>query len=530
KRNLIYKEDNVVNWCPTCASCVADMELKLVETTEKQHSIDIKIDTTITTLIFTQPEMFLGATGIGITKSHENYNILVGQNIWIPILNKKLKIYEVSLRSDINFNKNLRLIVPSYNVDDFNFAKKNKISIEKIYEDNGTIKFNCSSFSIKDIRSFIIKQLKKENINYSFEKFGQGKMIHSLCDTTIVPLIKSQWYMKMYKMEPKAREVFDKNKTLFSHDFWKKGHLGVLNNIVDSALPNKEKWWEGACVGVAQGYSSNKDWVISRQNWWGQPIPVWYCNDCMEMIVDSKEPVKCTSCQSLNIYRDKDVLDVWFSCALWPISVNPFDARGHFVDISIMGSDIFYFWVASSNMICQEIYGKEAFKKAFVHGLLCDKDGKKMSKSLGNVISMENIIDKYGAETLRSFVFGLMEKNSGTQWLKAGNNDISDANINVNKIYKKLIEITYEKGESSCDEIKELKNSVSTKIDEMRIGEAYNLVLIFINNYSLNKIILNEKSYLELLLILHPFHPFISNYIYKSQLNGKKCLSEIYFI
>ena len=306
--------------------------------------------------------------------------------------------------------------------------------------------------------------------------------------------------------------------------------MGVLNNIVDSALPNKEKWWEGACVGVAQGYSSNKDWVISRQNWWGQPIPVWYCNDCMEMIVDSKEPVKCTSCQSLNIYRDKDVLDVWFSCALWPISVNPFDARGHFVDISIMGSDIFYFWVASSNMICQEIYGKEAFKKAFVHGLLCDKDGKKMSKSLGNVISMENIIDKYGAETLRSFVFGLMEKNSGTQWLKAGNNDISDANINVNKIYKKLIEITYEKGESSCDEIKELKNSVSTKIDEMRIGEAYNLVLIFINNYSLNKIILNEKSYLELLLILHPFHPFISNYIYKSQLNGKKCLSEIYFI
>ncbi len=530
-KGLVYRDNNVVNWCPRCSSCIADMELKLSETTERRYYIDIKTEDAIrASLVFIQPELLLGTVGIGITKKHPLYSKLLGQKTRLPFIDKLVKIYEVPERKDSIFDYTLRLIVPSYNSDDFIFAKNHEFTIENIYTEEGTVFFNNYEYDIDEIRKLIVTNLKTPAINCRTEEFGQGRMYHSLCNTPILPLVKNQWYMKMHQMEPKARQLLQNNQIYFSNNFWKNEHLNVLNDIKNAALPEKEKWWEGACVGVAQGYSSNKDWVISRQNWWGQKVPAWHCKECGHIMISTDEIYACEICNSKNIIPDQDVLDVWFSCALWPISVNPFSKRTHFVDISVMGSDIFYFWVASSNMICLEIYESKAFKNAFVHGLLCDEKGKKMSKSLGNVISMKGILEEYGAETLRAFVFTLMKNNSGSQWLHAGQDSIITANKTAIKVFKLLNNI-FAPTCSSCNSekvadsqlINDLENKLQHLLENMDVGTAYEIMVSFIEkNHNFTK-----KQKLQLLKIIHPFHPFITNYFYKKQFHGTTCLSEI---
>ncbi len=530
KRDLIYREDNLVNWCPMCSSCVADMELTLTESMEQRHFINVEsADGINASLMFIQPIMLLGAIGLGVTKSNAKFKKLVGKTFWLPILNKSVRVYEVQDEKRKFYNQNLRLIVPSYNSNDLFFAKKNNIVFNNIFDDCCSVSYDGNKYSGEEANRLIVNKLKSLNIGYKSEKFSQGRMHHALCGSAVYPLVKPQWYLKMHKMEPSAREICENNKTLFSDVSWRDRHIAVLNNIRDSSLPDKEKWWEGACVGVAQGYSSNKDWVISRQNWWGQPVPVWYCVKCGHTMVSTKNIYSCEICNAREVTPDSDVLDVWFSCALWPISVNPFGLRGHFVDIGVMGSDIFYFWVASSNMICNELYGQQAFKKAYTHGLLCDENGKKMSKSLGNVISLSNIINEYGAETLRVFVYKLMFNNSGAEWLKAGQSDIHSAHqfaVNLfDKLNKKrLNKVNSNRGKTNSI-LSHFQEAVNNRINCMKIGEAYNEICDFINSESFSDCSFSDEQYVELLKTIHPFHPFISNYIYASRLGGQICLS-----
>lgn len=533
ERDLVYKEEGVVNWCPHCESCIADMELSLEETQEKLHKLTLNLpDIFEVELVFVQPELLLGAIGIGITKSNPYFEQLLNSSITVPIINKSLKVYKVEQRNDESFDDKLRLIVPGYNHDDFSFAQNNKLKTHNIYTDQGKVDYRGTLYSIDEVRTKILSDLEALP-NFSFTTFGQGRARHSLCKTHVHPMIKPQWYMRMHKMEPKARELFEKNNMKFSGEFWQQGHEKVLENIHRASTPEQEKWWEGACVGVAQGYSSNKDWVISRQNWWGQDIPILQCKDCGHVMVDSPDGQhKCDVCNSSKLEQDPDVLDVWFSCAIWPDSVNPFGLKGNFSDLAVMGHDIFYFWVASANMIFMELYDQPAFKNVFVHGLLCDSEGKKMSKSLGNVISMKNIIDEYGTETLRAFVYSLMESNSNSEWLCAGQAEIAAAHETVLNAQRQLASFAdrtddAEQENSSLSQfIAEQAQEIAALLDEMRPGEAHKRVIDLLSSARLTEQHFSREQFLALLKVVHPFHPLMSNHLYISCLGGENCISE----
>lgn len=532
EKGLVYREKSVVNWCPCCGSCVSDMELSLEETKEKLYRIMVDTKAGKLTLLFVQPELLLGSVAIGITSQHENFKDLVGSTILNPLTSEKHRIYEVTTRKNSDFDNTLRLIVPSYNADDMSFALKNNLDFHNIYNDNGDVLFNNNLLSIEDVRNNIVDVLNSSSKTLDFKEFGQGRAYHSLCKTMVYPMVKPQWYMRMNRMEHHARELLENNNIKFSDIYWQKAHEAVLDNIRSTALPDREKWWEGACVGVAQGYSSNKDWVISRQNWWGQPVPAWYCEDCGHIMVGHEKDDRCEICNSTKLSADNDVLDVWFSCAMWPISVNPFGLRGSFTDVSVMGQDIFYFWVSSANMICGELYDQPAFKNAYVHGLLCDKNGKKMSKSLGNVISMKDIIAKYGSETLRTFVYHLMYQNAGSPWLKADHEDIDHANASLIDIYSELLDKSNNLGDADASfitlekSLDTLDENIGSHIDSMHIGEAYRSLVEYINSISFKNKRFTHNQYFRLLKLIHPFHPFITNYLYHTCLGGEGCLSE----
>lgn len=536
ERGLVYREESVVNWCPHCGSCVSDMELNLAETMEKVYRVSLDVASAgRVSLIFVQPELLLGAVAVGITNQHPRFAELIGKIVRLPLTGKPVKVIEVAPRLNSLFDAELRLVVPTYNFDDFKLAQANDLPIRNIYDNDGCVELKGAHHTIEDVRCLIVTELEKHD-GYGFTEFGQGRAYHALCGTLVLPMVKSQWYMRMHKMEPKARELLESGRLRFSGESWRKGHTDVLDNIRTSILPEKQKWWEGACVGVAQGYSSNKDWVISRQNWWGQPLPILHCKDCghaMPMRSDSDQ--RCDICNSTKLVPDQDVLDVWFSCAIWPISVNPFSLKGVFSDVAVMGQDIFYFWVASANMICMELYGQPAFKNMLVHGLLCDSNGKKMSKSLGNVISMQDILDKYGAETLRAFVYGVMKGNADSQWLLVGKDDIKVAHRTAEEVLSLLLskaDGALVKGSANeqadtSGQIEALRNQVSTYMAELHSGEAYEAVLAFLRSGDYTGAHFSRDQFFELLKIIHPFHPFITNHLYTTALGGKSCLSDL---
>lgn len=533
ERGLVYREESVVNWCPHCGSCVSDMELNLAETKEKIYRANLEVlDTGTAALIFVQPELLLGAVAVGVTNQHPRFASLVGKTVLLPLTCKKVRIVEVALRFNSVFDAELRLVVPTYNFDDFEFAQINDLPIENVYDDEGRVEFKGERHAIEDIRRLILADLEGHD-GYGCTEFGQGRAYHALCGTMVLPMAKNQWYMRMHKMEPKARELLENGRLKFSGDSWRKGHANVLDNIRTSILSEKQKWWEGACVGVAQGYSSNKDWVISRQNWWGQPLPILHCKECGHtMPMSDDEQHRCDVCNSANLVPDQDVLDVWFSCAIWPISVNPFGTKGVFADAAVMGQDIFYFWVASANMISMELYDQPAFKDMLVHGLLCDSNGKKMSKSLGNVISMQNILDEYGAETLRAFVYGIMNGNADSQWLRAGKEDIQAAHRTADEVLSLLsskADCLLEDVASHADlghRIEAFRDQVAAHMAELHAGEAYSAVLDFLHTESYAAACFSRGQFLGLLKVVHPFHPFITNHLYKTALAGRSCLSD----
>lgn len=532
ERGLVYREQSVVNWCPRCGSCVADMELKFSETQEKIYRVSLALpQARKADLIFVQPELLLGAVGVGITNQHPRYSELLGKLVKLPLTGEELRIIEVDCRNNPAFDNELRLIVPSYNFDDFELAKSKSLPIKNLYDDSGHVEYKGKLYSIEQARSLIVSELTTQD-GFGSTEFGQGRAYHALCGTMVLPMAKNQWYMRMHKMEPKAAELLQNRKLFFSAKSWESGHADVLANIRSSVLPEHQKWWEGACVGVAQGYSSNKDWVISRQNWWGQPLPVLHCQDCGRIIpIKDSDNTRCDVCNSHNVVPDQDVLDVWFSCAIWPISVNPFGLKGVFADMAVMGQDIFYFWVASANMISMELYGQPAFKNMLVHGLLCDTNGKKMSKSLGNVISLQDILNEYGAETLRSFVYAIMDNNADAQWLRAGADDIKAANKTAEEVYLALDAKAKALGDADAGHVslsqslESLKEKISAHLEKMHSGEAYREVLKFIRSPEFNRKRFTHQQYFHFLKTIHPFHPFITNYFYKIALSGQSCLS-----
>jgi len=382
---LIYKGKYIVNWCPSCGTVLADDEVEHNEEKGKLWYIKYPLENTqnYVTVATTRPETMLGDTALAVNPSDERYKNLVGKIAILPIVGRKLKII-ADPYVDPNFGTGVVKVTPAHDPNDYQIGLRHNLERIQIIDENAKINENGGKYAGLDryiAREKIVEDLKKEGFLEKEEDYTHSVGHCYRCGTVIEPLLSDQWFVKMKPLAEKAIQVVENDEIKFYPERWKKVYLNWMNEI--------------------------RDWCISRQLWWGHRIPVWYCQNCGHVNVSIEDVKKCEKCGSTDLKQDEDVLDTWFSSALWPFSTLGWpeeteDLQKFYpTDLLVTGFDIIFFWVARMIMMGEKFMGEKPFHDVYLHQLIRDKYGRKMSKSLGNGIDPLEVINEYGTDPVR---------------------------------------------------------------------------------------------------------------------------------
>jgi valyl-tRNA synthetase len=382
---LIYKGKYIVNWCPSCGTVLADDEVEHSEEKGKLWYIKYPLENTqnYVTVATTRPETMLGDTALAVNPSDERYKNLIGETAILPIVGRKLKII-ADPYVDTNFGTGVVKVTPAHDPNDYQIGLRHDLERIQIIDENAKINENGGKYAGLDryiARERIVEDLKKEGLLEKEEDYTHSVGHCYRCDTVIEPLLLDQWFVKMKPLAEKAIQVVENDEIKFYPERWKKVYLNWMYEI--------------------------RDWCISRQLWWGHRIPVWYCQNCGHVNVSVEDVKKCEKCGSTDLKQDEDVLDTWFSSALWPFSTLGWPEetedlkRFYPTDLLVTGFDIIFFWVARMIMMGEKFMGEKPFHDVYLHQLVRDKYGRKMSKSLGNGVDPLEVINEYGTDPVR---------------------------------------------------------------------------------------------------------------------------------
>jgi len=382
---LIYKGDYIINWCPRCKTALADLEVEHAEKDGALYYIKYPCSDGSGELVIatTRPETMFGDTAVAINPEDERFKDFTAEYVKLPLTDREIPVIKDSY-VDTEFGTGALKVTPAHDPNDFEIGVRHNLESIKAIDDDGFMteaagefkglgRFECRKKAVKKLeeQGFFIK---KENITHSVGHCYR-------CDTVVEPNLSKQWFVKTKPLAEKAAQAVKDSKTAILPEQWEKIYYNWLDNI--------------------------RDWCISRQIWWGHQIPAWTCDDCGRLIVSSVEAKTCPDCKSSNLTRDPDVLDTWFSSALWPFSTMgwPEDTKllNTFYPTSVLvtGFDILFFWIARMMMMGLYFKDEVPFKDVYVHALVRDENGNKMSKSKGNVIDPLIVIDEYGTDAFR---------------------------------------------------------------------------------------------------------------------------------
>lgn len=391
ERGLMYKGNRLVNWCPRCGTALADDEVDHEDTAGAMYHIyyeyadgsgKIEVATT-------RPETFFGDTAVAVNPTDQRYTAIVGKKLKLPITGKEIEIIADDY-VDKEFGTGMVKITPAHDPNDWEVGQRHNLEVINLLTPDGRMNENVPEkyrgLKPEEARKLVIEDLAEAGL---FKE--EEKMTHSVgkcyrCKTVVEPYLSAQWFVKMKPMADKALDAWRKGDIVFYPRKWENTYSHWLENI--------------------------RDWCVSRQIWWGHRIPAWYC-ECGETIVSREDPSCCPKCGSKNLTQDPDVLDTWFSSWLWPFSTlgwpqNTEDLEKFYPTTALVTAyDIIFFWVSRMIMAGLEFTGKAPFRDIYIHGLVRDKQGRKMSKSLGNGMDPLEIIDMYGADALK-FTLGFM--------------------------------------------------------------------------------------------------------------------------
>ncbi len=385
EKGLIYQGTRITNWCPDCNTAISDIEVE--HETEKGHLWHLRYQVEGTDqyveIATTRPETMFGDTGVAVHPDDERYKALVGKTLILPVVNRRIPLFADSY-VDPQFGTGAVKVTPAHDPNDFEMGERHHLEQIKVIGNDGKMLEGAGKYAGMDryeCRKALVKELEETGVLVSVEEHEHAVGHCSRCHSTIEPLVSKQWFVKMDSLAKPAIEAVKDGRIKFVPERFTKIYINWLENI--------------------------RDWCISRQLWWGHRIPAWYCDDCGETSVSRTDLTECPHCHSKHIHQDEDVLDTWFSSGLWPFETfgwpdeTPELRQFYPTATLVTGYDIIFFWVARMVMMGLE-FGKDIpFHHVFIHGLVRDSQGRKMSKSLGNGIDPVEVIDKYGADTLR---------------------------------------------------------------------------------------------------------------------------------
>ena len=396
-KGLIYRGSRIINWCPSCKTALSDAEVEYAEENGHFWYFNYPVEGGgFITIATTRPETLLGDTAVAVNPEDERYASFVGKTLALPLTDRKIPVV-ADAYVDPEFGTGAVKITPAHDPNDFEVGLRHDLPVIRVMNDDGTMnELAGPSFAGLDryeARKKVVSEMEKLGLLVRIEPHAHNVGHCYRCHSTVEPIVSKQWFVKMKPLAKPAIDAVVKNKTKFTPDRFAKIYYNWLENI--------------------------RDWCISRQLWWGHRIPVWYCGDCGETVCTREgEPTVCPKCGGTHLHQDEDVLDTWFSSALWPFSTLGWpDETPDFnyfypTDVLVTGYDIIPFWVMRMMFSGLEHTDKVPFRDVLIHGLVRDEQGRKMSKSLGNGIDPLEIIDKYGADSLRlSLVTGVAPGN-----------------------------------------------------------------------------------------------------------------------
>ena len=533
-KGLIYKGSRIINWCPHCLTALSDAEVEYVDKPGHLWYIRYPLsdgsgDIVVAT---TRPETMMGDTGVAVNPNDEKFQHLIGKTCILPIMNREIPIVGDEY-CEIGFGTGAVKMTPAHDPNDFEVGLRHNLDVIRVIADNGTINENGGKYNGMDryeCRKALVKDLEEQGYLVKTEPYSHNVGTCYRCHNDVEPLISAQWFVKMKPLAEEAIRVVKDGTIKFVPERFSKTYLNWMENV--------------------------HDWCISRQLWWGHQIPAWYCDECGHINVSREDPTKCEKCGCTHLTRDEDVLDTWFSSGLWPFStlgwpdLDSEDLKYWYPTTDMVtGYDIIFFWVARMVVSGMEQMKKEPFKTVFIHGLVRDDKGRKMSKSLGNGIDPLEMAEKYGADALR---FNLITGNSPGNDARFYVEKCEAMRNFANKIWNAsryvLMNLTVEETglpDAADLEIEDkwvltklntLIKEVTENMDAYELGVASAKVYDFIwDTYcdwyiELTKARLygeNEKSKLaaqkvlvyvldQFLRLLHPFMPFITEEIWQA--------------
>ncbi len=532
EKGLIYRGERITNWCPHCLTSISDAE---VEYEEKESSFwhiryPLSDSSGFLELATTRPETMLGDTAVAVHPEDERYIQFIGKTVVLPIVNKEIPVI-ADTYVEADFGTGVVKITPAHDPNDFEVGARHHLPIVNVMTDDGHMNENAGRFAGMDryeCRTAILKELEDNNYLVRTEPLKHNVGACYRCHVTIEPRISKQWFVKMKPLAGPAIDIVKDDTVKFIPERFEKIYYHWMENI--------------------------KDWCISRQLWWGHRIPAWYCADCGEITVSKVDPDVCKKCGSSRLSQDPDTLDTWFSSALWPFSTLGWPEETpefkHYYPTStlVTAYDIIFFWVARMIFSACEYTGKQPFDTVFIHGLIRDAQGRKMSKSLGNGIDPLQIIDKYGADALR---FALATGNSPGNDMRFSEDRVEASRNFANKLWnaarfvlmnleddepvRKLPDILALEDKWVLSRFNTVCKEVTENLDKFELGLAvqklYDFIWdIFCDWYiEIAKIRLQEggrakeqaKAVLvyvmtNTLKLLHPFMPFITEEIWQT--------------
>jgi len=386
EKGLIYKGSRIINWCPNCVTALSDAEVEYVD--KPGHLWHIRYPladgTGEVVIATTRPETMLGDTAVCVNPNDERYQHIIGKKVILPLMNKEIPVVADDY-AEMEFGTGCVKMTPAHDPNDFEVGLRHNLEVIRVLDDNGVVNNlggKYEGMDRYDARKAIVADLEEQGYLVKIEDHAHNVGTCYRCHKDVEPIISAQWFVKMKTLADEAIRSVNDGETKFVPERFTKNYMNWMNNI--------------------------RDWCISRQLWWGHQIPVWYCAECGHMTCSREDATCCEKCGSTNIERDPDVLDTWFSSALWPFETlgwpneDAEDLKKYFpTDVLVTGYDIITFWVSRMIVSGLEHMGKAPFHTVLIHGLVRDNQGRKMSKSLGNGIDPLEMIEKYGCDALR---------------------------------------------------------------------------------------------------------------------------------